>query len=321
MVGDQIDSTLMEWSTDQILALYSEIDIYGREFPVVAMKSGKGRRICRTVNKGIVHLVLVHLWDQIKRRHRLNRTPDVQARYENVYSRNQQVPAGRILQAYDLDKHPRFNHFKINSEAIIYADPRVNVVLPTIKIGDTIEMLAPSSVCEVGAGTGRNLFYSANRFRDVRFTGYEVSAGAVDTAKRLQETAMHATAFGKLYRLSEDGMEAVRQIEFNEGSAYELPCEDDAFDVVFTVSALEQMADRYPEALLELRRISRKYVVLCEPLFDVNDAFGNMFLWARNYFRIRVQELERYGLRVRQLIRCLPIKPTFAKAIVIAEIV
>ena len=84
---------------------------------------------------------------------------------------------------------------------------------------------------------------------------------------------------------------------------------------------IEQMADRYPEALFELRRISRKYVILHEPFFDVNDGFGNTYLWSQNYFRIRVQELERHGLRVRQLTRCLPVKLAFAYAIVIAEIV
>ena len=94
------------------------------------------------------------------------------------------MPAEKILQGYEANNHPRFNNFKINSEAVIHADPRVATVLETIKVGDAIEMLAPSSVCEVGAGMGRNLFYFANQFRHVRFVGYELSPSAVDTAKR-----------------------------------------------------------------------------------------------------------------------------------------
>ena len=58
---------------------------------------------------------------------------------------------------------------------------------------------------------------------------------------------------------------------------------------------------------------------LHEPFFDVNERWGQLFLICNNYFRLKSSDLRQHGLRPLVLLRQLPVKPTFAYGILVAE--
>ena len=80
------------------------------------------------------------------------------------------------------------------------------------------------------------------------------------------------------------------------------------------------MQDGLPKALSELRRVSRRHVLMFEPFADFNDTLGRTYLWSVDYFRMRLAELEQHGLRPVATWRNYPIKPTFAFGMVLAEV-
>jgi ubiquinone/menaquinone biosynthesis C-methylase UbiE len=99
---------------------------------------------------------------------------------------------------------------------------------------------APASVLEVGCGEGHLISHlQSNLPRASRFCACDLS----------------------LERLAPEHSKA---IEFKEGSAYRLPYEDQSFDLVVCCEVLEHL--EHPElALVELYRVSKRYVLLSTP--------------------------------------------------------
>ena len=161
-----------------------------------------------------------------------------------------------------------------------------------------IEQLKPANVLEVGCGNGVNLLYLAGRFPQVRFTGIELTAAGNRTAKQYQqqweEFPEDLLPFSPLPQIDRT---AFRRVDFQKGSAAELPFADGSFDLVFTVLALEQMEQIRRRALTEIARVSAKNVLMIEPFRDVNErGMRRHYVVTRNYFAARVGDLPKYGL-------------------------
>lgn len=113
------------------------------------------------------------------------------------------------------------------------------------------------SVCEVGCNIGNNLS---------RLKGLCLSYG-VD----INENAI------------KKGLEKYPFIKFVKGSIYEIPLQDNSFDLVFTRGVLIHIPpeDR-KQALKELKRISKKYIVNIEyPVEDEKNKFEEVE-WRNN---------------------------------------
>jgi SAM-dependent methyltransferase len=95
-----------------------------------------------------------------------------------------------------------------------------------------------TSVLEVGAGTGHVSEILVGRYPAMQYTGLEISAPSVAIA-----------------------LERYPGRAFLVGSAYELPYEDDAFDVVVDGVALLHM-DGWRASLAEYARVARSAVIL-----------------------------------------------------------
>jgi SAM-dependent methyltransferase len=90
---------------------------------------------------------------------------------------------------------------------------------------------------------------------------------------------------------------AFKRIEFLQGNAVRLPFEDGAFDLVYTVLALEQMERVRSQALTEIARVAARNALMIEPFRDVNKAlWPRLNVLRRDYFRGRINDLGRYGL-------------------------
>jgi len=187
-------------------------------------------------------------------------------------------------------------------------------------IEQVIEQLAPESVCEAGCGRVRHLAYFAPRFPKIRFAGFDISANAIEFGRRLQSgDAFDPRLPERPGPLDEADMERVRAVSLFKANAADLAdVADDSFELVYTVSALEQMQTIAPAALRELHRVTRRYAVFCEPFADNNDILQRAYLWAGDYFRLPIRSLESFGFRVVDVV-ALPTKPTFTDTLVLAE--
>ncbi len=117
------------------------------------------------------------------------------------------------------------------------------------------EMLAataPSTVLDAGCGEGYATQFMARQLPEVSFTGIDLSAEAVAFARH---------AFGEM-------------ATYEQGSLYELPFSDNAFDAVVCSEVLEHLYEP-DKAVAELARVARHYVLLTvprEPIFKwLND--------------------------------------------------
>ena len=280
---------------------------------MIDAESAEGRRLRRTIARGLVHLTLREVIRAVQSGHRGRRAGEVQQYYQHWYK---EEPL-EVIKSYG--RPGRAIPFRFGSEHIAITDARYPLRLITERLGKIIAAQNPREVCEVGCGHGRNLFYLANRMPSIEFSGYELSAAAVNVAQRLQQLDLPCTEYGRLYRLENSTMDNVRRIRFEQASAFKLPAADESFDLVFTSAALEQMQDGLDDALAEIRRVARRHVLLYEPFGDYNDSLGRLYLWSRNYFRLRTSDLARHGLRVVRIWRSLPVKPTFAYAFALCE--
>ena len=70
-----------------------------------------------------------------------------------------------------------------------------------------------------------------------------------------------------------------------KANAIKLPFPDDAFDLVYTRHALEQMPEIYQSALDEIIRVSKKYIVLFEPSYELGSFAQKVKMLNSDYVR------------------------------------
>ena len=183
-----------------------------------------------------------------------------------------------------------------------------------------LEALKPQSVLEVGSGYGVNLFVLSGYFPEIRFSGLELT----------RQGALAAQKIGKTSSLSQDIVEfapnplvdpvAHKRIAFYQGSAKNLPFADKSFDVLYTVLALEAMEEIRHQALRELGRVAKKYVIMIEPFSDFNERGIRYFYHtSHQYFGGKVAELRGDGLEPQLVFSDMPHKIRLWPAMVIAS--
>ncbi|MBN1558069.1 MAG: class I SAM-dependent methyltransferase [Lentisphaerae bacterium] len=160
-----------------------------------------------------------------------------------------------------------------------------------------IETLRPASVLEVGSGRGLNLLALAARFPDVRFAGIELSERGCEAARAVAAQAALPEELAQFIPFEPRDVNAIRRIAFHGGSAAKLPFGPNAFDLVFTRQALEQMEAIRGAALSEIARVAARYTVMFEAFRDWNDTGMKRDRAAvTGYFRARIADLRAYGL-------------------------
>lgn len=70
--------------------------------------------------------------------------------------------------------------------------------------------------------------------------------------------------YGQKFLKSQD----IHNVQFFTGDMFHMPIKDNSIDFVYTVHAVEPDGGREREALIELNRIAKKYVVLLEPAYE-----------------------------------------------------
>ncbi len=177
-----------------------------------------------------------------------------------------------------------------------------------------IEQLKPKKVLEVGCGNGVNLLLLACYFPDIEFTGVELTKQGRQAALEFQKQAELPEAMQKYAPLPLVDVTGFRRIRFLQGSATDLPFEDNSFDLVTTILALEQMERIRDQALREITRVSARHLFNIEPFRDLNNTGGpRRNIIRRNYFQGRIDDLNQYGFTPKLALSDFP-QEAFLKA-------
>lgn len=130
-----------------------------------------------------------------------------------------------------------------------------------------IKELQPTSILDAGCGEGFTLEKLRAQHIGQKLEGIDVQQQAIDLGRQLHP---HLT--------------------LRQGSVYQLPYEDNSFDVVLCSEVLEHL-ERPEEALKELQRVARKYCIITVP----NEPFFRL----ANF--LRGKNLSRWGNDIEHL--------------------
>lgn len=279
----------------------------------VPQESPSGRFLIRQRFKNLVHMIALLYWKQFKQSAREKTGKVIQNHYEDNYGLAQF--SGYAVQGRPVTYLYGENVIKMvgmgNSRAKVHVVEKV------------LNIIQPATACEIGSGTGRHVIYFAHKFPKTQFSGIDFSENAVSIAKSAQQQddldLQLPEAPGNL---SKQELNSVLTAKFHAGNACDLSeIEDNAFEVIYTTSALEQMWGILPDVLSELHRVTRKYVIFCEPFLEGNNLLGRQYLFCGNYFRAKISQMEDAGFEVLNHLDCLPIKPTFKDTVLIAKVI
>ncbi len=215
----------------------------------------------------------------------------VQAEYERSWARTADYP-------YSIEDFPKnFTPWLCGDRKVMASDIGATRFRQALFIA-VIELVRPQRVLEIGCGNGINLLLLAGRFPGVSFCGLELTAAGVGAARRFQSTHRRLPAPLEAYApqpLADPS--AFRKVAFTRGNAAALPYADEAFDLVYTSLALEQMEAVRPQALAEMARVAKQHTFNIEPFADVNKGlWSRLYVAQRGYFRGRIDELRGHGL-------------------------
>jgi len=183
-----------------------------------------------------------------------------------------------------------------------------------------ISSIKPSSILEVGSGNGLNLFVLSHLFPSVKLSGIELTKGGYDASKKiaLENTLPeYIINFSPMKGVSSD---AHKSIDFRQGTAKNLPYNDNSFDIVFTILALEQMEEIRYEALSELSRVCKKYLVMVEPFRDWNQSSTNRHrVVSLDYFSAWIADLSKFGFKPVGYYENIPNKLNYVTNFLVVE--
>ncbi len=186
-------------------------------------------------------------------------------------------------------------------------------VLYLERVMHVIKITKPKRVLEVGAGMGKNLLVLAGCFPDIEFTGVELTEQGVARAKSAQEEAELPDVIRAYSPMEIKDNFAHSKVEFFQGTASKLEFDDNSFDLVFSLAAVEQMELIRDEAVSEMVRVSSESVLMVEPFADFNqDRLRALAIRSRNLITLSVADVQHYGLKLEAVYSDWPQKISVA---------
>lgn len=160
-------------------------------------------------------------------------------------------------------------------------------------IADLVESVAPQKILDVGCGEGFVIRHLLVQNEKLIMEGIDRDEDSLKIASKLNP-----------------------QANFKVGSIYNLPFEENSFDLVICLEVLEHL-DAPSKALVELKRVTNKYCLISvphEPLFRISNflrgknitRFGNdpehIQHWTKKEFRRLMEEY----FKVRRMVTPFP---------------
>ena len=193
------------------------------------------------------------------------------------------------------------------------------VRLHLLGIAKFIEAARPTTVLEIGAGPGINLLTLSACFPATFFTGAELTSAGVAAAEAAQADQLPDT-FNSFAPLQIKDRSAHRKVDFNQCNATSLPFADNAFDLVFSRLAVEQMEQVRDQALSEIKRVAKSHIVFVEPFADFNtDPLMKLATTTKNYISLSCSDLPKFGLKPQLQFSDWPHKITNGAGLVVCS--
>lgn len=211
---------------------------------------------------------------------------------ERTGSRQNSVEA--ILIAYDL---------QAGSYVQALQDPTHHAAFEayTGEIAGVLRTLGGGPLLEAGVGEATTLCAVAAQLPECQAAGFDISWSRVAYGRRHAETlSVHAHLF--------------------TGDLFHIPVSDSAAGIVYTAHSIEPNHGREREALAELARVSRRWIALFEPSYELGNAETRARIEAHGYCRGLPEAAAALGLRVvRHELLQSPINPKNQTALLLLE--
>jgi ubiquinone/menaquinone biosynthesis C-methylase UbiE/uncharacterized protein YbaR (Trm112 family) len=180
-----------------------------------------------------------------------------------------------ILVAYDL---------QAGSYIRALADPihRQKFDRYAAEIAGVLSGLGHGSILEAGVGEATTLCAVASRMdpRPARIAGFDISWSRIACGRRYAERS------------------GVGDFELFTGDLFHIPAAENSFDIVYTAHSIEPNHGREREALAELYRVTRRWLALFEPTYELGNAETQARIEQHSYCRGLPQIAGELGLRV-----------------------
>ena len=181
--------------------------------------------------------------------------------------------------------------------------------LQTLRLMRLIEELKPKSVLDIGCGNGERVLLLACRFPDVQFTGLDLTQEGIDMAKSIQKLNRLPESIAKYSPEPLLDLTAHKSATFICASAKEIPYEENAFELVYTSLALEQMEKIREEVFKEIYRVSSSHASFYEAFHDFNQRLvQKSYIYCEDYFRGYLGDLKDLGFKKTYVMENLPQK-------------
>tara|TARA_Y100000768_G_scaffold370768_1_gene336842 strand:+ start:144 stop:1034 length:891 start_codon:yes stop_codon:yes gene_type:complete len=139
-------------------------------------------------------------------------------------------------------------------------------------ISNIIQNFNSKRVLEVGAGE-LTQYYLIKKYLDKKKFGLERSCALDLSLKRLE--------IGKKFLNSKN-----QNIEIFQGDAQKMPFKENEFDFLYTCHCLEQVPHLFEACLKEMLRVSKKYILLIEPSYELTNIVTRNYIYKKHYIKI-----------------------------------
>lgn len=181
--------------------------------------------------------------------------------------------------------------------------------------------LEVKTALEVGAGNGLNLLVMSTLFPEIEWSGVELTKAGVDVARSVQGEPELPQVLRDFAIKPLADPAGHRRVKFEQGDAAKLPFPDKSFDLVFSFQAFEQMQAIRDQAMKELNRVARRWVIMTEPFTTFNKEPVQRSYRARlDYLDLAVEDLPRFGLTPEFQFADYPHKVTTASGVVLSKL-
>jgi hypothetical protein len=152
----------------------------------------------------------------------------------------------------------------------------------TARFARLFERLGGTTLLHGGTGEAKTISHVVEQMhnRPARVLGFDISLSRLLYGRR------YARSLG------------MAGIEFFQGSLLAIPIRDQAFDIVFTSHSMEPNGGRERDILRELYRVSRRWLVLREPSYELGNAATRAHIEKHGYVRGIPEALAQLGYEV-----------------------
>lgn len=155
----------------------------------------------------------------------------------------------------------------------------------TSAIAEVISPLRPATILDAGVGEATTLCYviPALEARPTYVSGFDIAYGRI----------RHARDFCRPF-------EPFFRPALTTGDLFDIPKADNSFDLVLTSHAIEPHRGREKDALAELARVSRRWLALFEPSYELGSDESRARMDGHGYVRGLLDAAEAVGLQVME---------------------